>query len=116
MLSGGGGRYGAGTPLGFLIGALMQVMHTVFGLERELMLCEPNEQDGKFLLDEIMQAGNFGHHDERNKKFNMGSYWQNFFGIIGRNIAYLRFAPWDWLMSPLWRIYHFVWRKMHGYH
>ena len=36
------------------VGALMQVMHTVFGLERELMLCEPNEQDGKFLLDEIM--------------------------------------------------------------
>lgn len=78
-------------------------MHTVFGLEREVMLCEPNEQDGKFLLDEIMQAGNFGHHDERNKKFNMGSYWQNFFGIIGRNIAYFRFAPWDWLMSPIWR-------------
>ena len=98
------------------VGALMQVLHTVFGLERELMLCEPNEQDGKFLLDEIMQAGNFGHHDERNKKFNMGSYWQNFFGIIGRNIAYFRCAPWDWLMSPLWRIYHFVWRKMHSYH
>ena len=97
-------------------GALMHVLHTVFGLEREVMLCEPNEQDGKFLLDEIIQAGNFGHHDERNKKFDMGSYWQNFFGIMGRNIAYLRFAPWDWLMSPLWRIYYFVWRKMHGYH
>lgn len=98
------------------IGALMYVLQEVFGMERSLMLCEPNGQDGAFLLSEIIQAGNFGHYDERNKKFNMQSYWQNFFGIIGRNLSYVRFAPWDWLMSPLWRIYHFVWRKMHGYH
>lgn len=95
--------------------ALMYVQHEVFGLDHDLMLCEPNEQDGRFLLDEIMQAGNFGHHDERNKRFDMGSYWQNFFGIIGRNIAYFRFAPWDWMMSPLWRMYHFIWRKKNGY-
>ena len=37
------------------------------------------------------------------------------FGIIGKNLTYMRFAPWDWLMSPLWRIYHFAWRKWNGY-
>ena len=95
--------------------ALMCVLHEVFGLEESMMLCKPNEKDGAFLLDEIMQAGNFGHHDERNKKFDMGSYTQNFFGIIGKNLTYMRFAPWDWLMSPLWRIYHFAWRKWNGY-
>ena len=95
--------------------ALMYVLHVVFGMKHELMLCEPNEKDGAFLLDDIMQAGNFGHHDARNKKFDMGSYWQNFFGIMGRNIAYFRFAPWNWLMSPMWRVYHFVWRKVNRY-
>ena len=95
--------------------ALMCVLHEVFGLEESMMLCKPNEKDGAFLLDEIMQAGNFGHRDERNKKFDMGSYTQNFFGIIGKNLTYMRFAPWDWLMSPLWRIYHFAWRKWNGY-
>ena len=95
--------------------ALMCVLHEVFGLEESMMLCKPNEKDGAFLLDEIMQAGNFGHCDERNKKFDMGSYTQNFFGIIGKNLTYMRFAPWDWLMSPLWRIYHFAWRKWNGY-
>lgn len=94
--------------------ALMYVLHVVFGMKHELMLCEPNEKDGAFLLDDIMQAGNFGHHDARNKKFDMGSYWQNFFGIM-RNIAYFRFAPWNWLMSPMWRVYHFVWRKVNRY-
>lgn len=95
--------------------SLMWVLGTIFGMEEQYMLWHPNDKDGAFLLSEIMQAGNFGHHDERNKKFDMGSYWQNFFGIIGRNIAYFRFAPWDWLMSPLWRVYHFVWRKKNGY-
>ena len=94
--------------------ALMYVLHVVFGMKHELMLCEPNEKDGAFLLDDIMQAGNFGHHDARNKKFDMGSYWQNFF-VIMRNIAYFRFAPWNWLMSPMWRVYHFVWRKVNRY-
>ena len=101
--------------VGRFSGALMYVLHKVFSLDYELMLCEFREKDGEFLLDEIMQAGNFGHHDERNKKFDMGSYWQNFFGIMGRNIAYFRFAPWDWLMSPIWRVYHFIWRKKNGY-
>ena len=101
--------------VGRFAGALMHVLHEVFGMAQELMLCDSNEKDGKFLLNEIMQAGNFGHQDERNKKFDMGSSYQNFFGIIGRNIAYFRFAPWDWVMSPIWRVYHFAWRKWNGY-
>lgn len=95
--------------------ALMYVLSEIFGMEREKMLCNPNEKDGAFLIEEVMRSGNFGHFDERNQKFDMGSYWQNFFGIIGRNLSYVRFAPFDWLMSPLWRIYHFVWRKVNGY-
>lgn len=31
-------------------------------MEREKMICEPNEVDGRFLLGEIMRGGNFGHH------------------------------------------------------
>ena len=106
----GGGRYGAGTPLGFLIGALMQVMHTVFGLERELMLCEPNEQDGKFLLDEIMQAGNFGHHDERIRKVGKGK-WQSVFATLQHAMHVLRRYPSEALWMPVWMVYHFIWKR-----
>lgn len=31
---------------------------------------EPDECEGKFLLKEVMQNGNFGHHDERNHRIN----------------------------------------------
>ena len=34
--------------------------------------CEPNEKEGKKLLAEIMQGGNFGQCDERGKEFKNG--------------------------------------------
>lgn len=96
-------------------GAMMWILRSVFGLDERFMICNANEKDGKFLLDEIMMSGNFGHQDERNKKFDSESHLQNFFGTIIRNLHLLRFAPFDWLMSPLWRIYYFGWRKINGY-
>ncbi|MGN0282193.1 MAG: nucleotidyltransferase family protein [Prevotella sp.] len=49
--------------------AVMWVLGHVFGLEREYMLCEPDEKEGRFILDEIMQTGNFGQGDRRYKGY-----------------------------------------------
>ena len=35
------------------------------------LLCEPNEKEGKKLLAEIMQGGNFGQYDERGRNLRM---------------------------------------------
>lgn len=43
--------------------ATMWMMKEIFGLEDKYLLCEPNEEYGRFLLDEIMQTGNMGHAD-----------------------------------------------------
>ena len=37
------------------------------------MICAPNEKEGRKLLDEIMQGGNFAQYDEREKELKNGS-------------------------------------------
>lgn len=93
--------------------ALMWVLGKVLGLEEKCMLWTPNEKNGRFLLNEIMLAGNFGHHDERIPK-NM-SYWKSFWYLNLYNLRLLRFDHWSWFWTPILRIKGFVWRKRHGY-
>lgn len=90
--------------------ALMWVLEHVFGLEREYMLWKPNEEDGQFLLNEIMTSGNFGRHNEEqnDRKGKMGySVWALFI----RNLRLSRFDRGDWFWGPLWRISHKLTRK-----
>lgn len=41
-------------------GAVIYVLKEVFGLEREYMICKPDEWRGKVLLECVMESGNFG--------------------------------------------------------
>lgn len=55
--------------------ASMWVMKKVFGLEDKYLLCDPDERQGRFLLSEIMMAGNFGRYDERMQVKADGGRW-----------------------------------------
>lgn len=100
--------------------ALMWVIKTVFvGDEEEnvideLLLWKPNEKDGRFLLNEIMLAGNFGRYDEllnvRKSKLGYGLW-----SLLARNLSLYRFDYSEWFWGPLWRVYYFTWRKVNGY-
>ena len=48
--------------------AVMYVLHEELGLDKKYLYTEPNEKEGKFLLDEMLKAGNFGHYEERLKE------------------------------------------------
>ena len=100
--------------MGRFAAAMMWVLQETMGLEREKMICEPSEEDGKFLLGEIVRGGNFGKYDDR-KTRDTSNYFSSFYGSIFRNMRYLRFNPFDWFWSPLWRVYYFGWRKLNGY-
>ena len=50
------------------VGAVMWIMQEVFGLERERLLCEPDEKEGRYILAEVMAGGNFGHHRKTAQK------------------------------------------------
>ena len=47
--------------------ALMWVLGEVLHLDGGLMLCEPECYRGEWMLREMMEGGNFGHHAERKK-------------------------------------------------
>ena len=78
------------------------------------LVIEPNEKDGQFLLNEIMLAGNFGKYDERLSHGEV-SKWQSFWRVNARNLRLSRFNKSDWFWGPLWRIYHYFWRKIKGF-
>lgn len=94
--------------------ALMWVLVNVFGLKVEQALWAPCEKDGRMLLEEILMSGNFGHTDERAKDIQT-SRWKAFWFVNGKTFRFWRFDHWAWFWSPVWRIYHFCWRKVRGF-
>lgn len=92
------------------VGAVMWIMQEVFGLERERLLCEPNEKEGRYILAEVMAGGNFGHHDERIRKVGKGK-WQSVFATLQHAMHVLRRYPTEALWMPVWMAYHFIWKR-----
>lgn len=98
--------------MGRFAGAVMWVLQEVFGMEKRYMLTAPNEKEGRFLLSEIMLAGNFGQYDKRlkHKRGESTLHW----GLrkVKRNFRFVRSYPSEVLWSPLFKLWHWGWRKM----
>jgi len=95
------------------VGGLMWVMQEVFLLQKELLILPADEREGRFLLREIMLAGNFGKHDSRNK--HKESKWGNFWQQTTRNMRFLTRYPREVIWNPWYRISQFIWRKRKGF-
>ena len=93
----------------------MYVMREIFGLQRERMLCNPNERLGKFLLNEIMIAGNMGHHDERLKDLHGRTRLLRFYKITKHNMRLIGYYPIETLWAPFTRVKIWAWRKWNGW-
>ena len=91
--------------------AVMWVLQTVFLLEDKFLLTEPKEREGRFLLNEIMLAGNFGHYDERIRRIKNESSLQVFTRRVSRNFRFIRSYPSEVIWSPFFKIWHWFWRK-----
>ena len=92
-------------------GGIMYIMQEVFGMPASLLIVPPNEKYGKFVLNEVLEAGNFGRHDERNRfgKSKLGHNLQR----VYRDIRLVRFFPAEALSEPIFRTWHFFWRLKH---
>ena len=92
-------------------GGIMYIMQVVFGMPASQLIVPPNEKYGKFVLNEVLEAGNFGKHDERNRfgKSKLGHNLQR----VYRDIRLVRYFPAEAMSEPIFRTWHFFWRLKH---
>ena len=90
----------------------------VSGINRELkennfepwMICEPNEKEGRKLLEEIMKGGNFGQYDTRDAALKKGGMVKHGVWKLKRVMRLVRSYPEEALWEPVFRFYHLFWR------
>ena len=92
-------------------GGIMYITQEVFGMPASRLIVPPNEKYGRFVLNEVLEAGNFGKHDERNH-FGRSQLGHNLQRVY-RDIRLVRYFPAEALCEPLFRIWHSFWRVWH---
>ena len=93
--------------------ATMYVLKEQFGLEDEKMPVKPDTKRGKFLLNEIMMAGNFGKYDSRYAIVAKENELRHFLNSMRRTTRLIAQYPGEALWSPYFKIWHYFWRKRH---
>lgn len=91
--------------------ALMWVSVHVLGMNPELCLCEPSEEDGLFLLSEVMQTGNMGHMDERIDRKQLSTPVGRYLFNVRHGIKLISICPHYTFWQPLWNIYQYFYCK-----
>ncbi len=89
-------------------GGIMYIMQEVFGMPASRLIVPPNEMYGRFVLNEVLEAGNFGRHDARNR-FGRSKFGHNLQRVY-RDMRLVKFFPAEALCEPLFRTWHFFWR------
>ena len=89
-------------------GGIMYIMQEVFGMPASRLIVPPNEKYGKFVLNEVLEAGNFGRHDARNR-FGRSQLGHNLQRVY-RDIRLVMYFPAEALSEPIFRTWHFFWR------
>lgn len=95
-------------------GAVMYVLHEALGLPEAKMIAPIDVNEGRFLLAEIMQGGNFGQYDTRlGSKENEGKL-HRYLRMSLRNLRFVKHYPTEALSEPLFRTWFALWKKIHG--
>ena len=95
-------------------GAVMYVLHEALGLPEAKMIAPIDVNEGRFLLAEIMQGGNFGQFDTRlGSKENEGKL-HRYLRMSLRNLRFVKHYPTEALSEPLFRTWFAFWKKIHG--
>lgn len=92
--------------------AMMWVQQEVFGLEEEYLLVKPDEREGRFLLSEIMLAGNFGKYDSRIDRSNHHKLLPRVWNSVKRGGKFMIHYPHEMIWNLPFRTCQYLWRLM----
>ena len=91
----------------FVAGA-QYVLHVVFGLETDALLCAPDLKEGRLLMEEIETGGNFGQYDKRNN-IKDETFAHRALRRLSRRWRMVRFDPLGTVLMPFSRISLEIW-------
>ncbi len=91
--------------------AIVYVLWKVFGLKEEFMIVSPNEKEGEFLLNEIMRVGNFGKYGNSFDSITSNNFFIRVMNKLHHTARLLRYHPMEVLYTPLFKTWHYFWRK-----
>lgn len=89
--------------------ATMWLLHEVFGMPEEWMICKPDAGEGRFLLNRVIAK------EKKAKKGEHGSarwHLSVFWAQQSKNLHLLTHYPLEVLFSPLWLVRHFFWKRI----
>lgn len=86
--------------------AMMWILHTQLGLEEKYLICGMNEKEGRFVLSEIEQTGNFGRGETRYNYLHLMKLRK----MIAHGAHLILHYPSEVLWTPIWLVYHKVWK------
>ena len=89
--------------------AMMWLMKEVFGLDDNYLICECNEKEGRFLLDEIMNTGNMGRGESRFKRDDSNAVLR-FISNQRKNLHLLTHYPSEVCWSPFFNLARYIWQ------
>ncbi len=98
-----------------IAGAVMWVLQKTLRLQENKMIAGPDERRGKLLLSEILNGGNFGKFDKKYGGITRKGTAKKFYTKTVRNLSFAMYYPEEALCEPFFRIYHFFWRRAHGW-
>lgn len=95
-------------------GALMWVLQKAFGMNSSFLVFSPNEKEGIYLWNEIVQGGNLGQHD---KRYNTSKYSKikGFFYITYQSFRVVSHYPVDWFWYLAYRTSQGFWKVINRY-
>lgn len=92
---------------------LMWLMQYAFGMEDKYLLMEPNETEGRFILQEVMMTGNMGHGDTRNWG-SQETAFKRFVHNLRRDGHLISHYPQEIIFQPFFSLWLYFWRLSKG--